>query len=651
MDAETAKEVAFVCRAACPPRIRSMREFAESEIMISDGPRQGPFRCSTQPYTGLLLDEIDSGRWQRVACVGPTQSGKTLAAFVIPTLYHLFEVGETVICGVPSLEMAGDKWNRDLLPAIRASRYASLLPVDGEGSKGGQVTSITFANGATLRFMSGGGGDKQRAGFTARVLVVTEADGLDVTGRTSREADKITQLEARTRAYGERRRVYLECTASTKEGRIWREYQQGTHSRIALQCPHCKAYVTLEREHFGGIADAESELEAEEKGAFACSACGATWTDAERRQANLRAVLVHEGQEISKPGEVTGKPRKTKTLGFRWSAANNEFASAKDIASEEWRAARNLADDNAEKAVNQFLWAMPYESMARSIDDLDVHEIASRTIAHQPRQCPRDTQRLTVGIDVGKRRCHWCAVAWSPEGTCHVPEYGVLQVAADRGVERAIVESLREFAVRCRLGWPIAEGPTRIPDAVWIDSRWQTSTVERFCYEAGGEIYKPTAGLSAVNRQVYRQPSASRGQVIAIGEQYHLLRLPKTNLRAVRINADAWKSWAHARLRTPVGSPGAMTLYSAHEREHEEFARHMLAERKVQEYRPGKGVIDRWEQVSKANHWLDALSIACAAGHYVGVRLLDSTQATSTVGGGRKMDLRSWFAAGKKGKR
>ena len=46
-----------------------------------------------------------------------------------------------------------------------------------------------------------------RAGFTARVLVITETDGLDAPGHTSREADKVTQLEARTRAYGDQQPV------------------------------------------------------------------------------------------------------------------------------------------------------------------------------------------------------------------------------------------------------------------------------------------------------------------------------------------------------------------------------------------------------------------------------------------------------------
>jgi hypothetical protein len=58
-----------------------MREFAEAEIVIPDGPYQGRrFRCSRQPYTKLWFDAVDSGRWNRFVATGPTQSGRRCPA-------------------------------------------------------------------------------------------------------------------------------------------------------------------------------------------------------------------------------------------------------------------------------------------------------------------------------------------------------------------------------------------------------------------------------------------------------------------------------------------------------------------------------------------------------------------------------------------
>jgi hypothetical protein len=152
---------------------------------------------------------------------------------------------------------------------------------------------------------------------------VTEVDGMDTAGGGSREADKITQLEGRTTAFGDRARVYLECTVSIEAGRIWQEITQGTDSRIALRCPFCRAYVTPEREHLLGWQDAPDVAAAKERARLVCPACGELWDDQDRREANADAVLLHRGQSIDDADRVAGDPPRTETLGFRWTAANN----------------------------------------------------------------------------------------------------------------------------------------------------------------------------------------------------------------------------------------------------------------------------------------------------------------------------------------
>src|SRR5262249_41212324 len=150
-----------------------------------------------------------------------------------PVLYQLFEAGETVIVGFPDMNMGNDKWMNDFLPVIAASRYRDLLPTGGEGSRNGKIkSSVRFRNGAELRFMTAGGGDGKVSGFSSRVLSVTEADKMDESGESSREADRLKQLEARTEAYPESKLIFLECTVSIEEGRIWQEYTKGSAAKI-----------------------------------------------------------------------------------------------------------------------------------------------------------------------------------------------------------------------------------------------------------------------------------------------------------------------------------------------------------------------------------------------------------------------------------
>jgi hypothetical protein len=108
-----------------------------------------------------------------------------------------------------------------------------------------------------------------------------------------------------------------------------------------------------------------------------------------------------------------------------------------------------------------------------------------------------------------------------------------------------------------------------------------------------------------------------------IGEGFHINWLPNEKLHLVEADADHWKSFVHQRLATPVGNPGAMTLFRATPQEHLPLAKHLTAEKKTDQFIAGKGVVVKWERLRRQNHWLDALYNACAAGHYCGARLVD----------------------------
>lgn len=594
-----------------------MRQFAEEEIVLPTGPYQGQrFRVSRQPWTGLYFDEVDSGRWRRSNVTGPSQAGKTLIGSAIPVAYHLFEYCETTIYGAPTMDMAADKWQQDILPVIVASRYRDLLPDRGAGSKGGKVGSIQFKHGPTLRFMSGGGDDKVRAGFTARVGVLTETDGMDEAGGSSRETDKVGQIEARTNAYGNGARIYLECTTSTEEGRTWKELKQGTDSRIVLPCIHCAAWVTPEREHLVGWQDATSVVEAAEKSMLVCPSCGGIWDEADRETANQKAKLVHRGQEVAPDGTIIGLVPRTNTLGFRFTAVNNLLVSMSRVAEEEWSAPRNTDSTLADRKLRQFYWTLPSESESITLTELDVMTIAKR-ISDVPRgRIPVDTRKLTIGIDVGKWLCHWVLLAFRDGGTPHVAEYGRLEVPSQSMAEElAIMNTLRRFRDEvCKIGWPsLAENTSNLlSNLTLVDSGNWESTVVAFCQESGvGFLPSKGFGVQQLGRRKIMHEPGYEAVKQSAG---HVL---------VEINADHWKTQVHARIQTPTGQPGGLTLFHGTPTEHLSFAKHLTAEKRVEEFIAGRGLVTRWEAINRNNHFLDALALAMVAGHGVGEKVVD----------------------------
>lgn len=636
---------------ARPPRVRTLREFAEDEIVLPDGPYEGRrFQCNRQPYTRLFFDAVDSGRWDRINSTGPTQSGKTLTCCIIPLLYHLFELRETVVFGLPDMDMAADKWREDILPVLKKTQYNALRPTHGQGSRGGTVKSaVKFKNGATLRFMAGGGGDKQRSAFTARVLLITESDGMDEAATGSRESSKIKQLQGRTRAFtrrtGRPARHYYECTVSNEEGFTWTTHKAGTCSRIVLPCPHCRAWVTPAREHLIGWQGAENELQAKADAAFMCPECTVAWTDEQRTAANHRAILVHRGQEITPDGQVVGPLPQTNTLGFRWSAINNLFAEAADVGADEWNATQATDEEEAERELCQFIWAIPPPPPSFRLAPVSAGKIQRRT-ARLPRGLlPNDTHAVTVGIDVGKWLSHWVVLAWR-ENSLYVPDYGTIEVDTDRlGLERATLIALRELRDLCTQGWTVdGGGPPAIrqADQVWIDSGWSESapSVYAFCREtAKGERlpiarsrYRPAKGYGmGQERRTYSRPRATGNIVVGLGEEYHLVRHKPSRCYLVELNANYWKSWIHERLAMAPDEPGALHVFHATPGEHMKFSKHLTAEEQVEAFDPVKGTIRVWKSIRRDNHWFDAICLAAAAGHFVGERIVAEQSGPASV--------------------
>ena len=614
--------------SARAPRLRSITEWAESEIILPNGPFAGErYRHHRHPVSRLWFNEIDSGRWSRFAATGPTQNGKTLQCYVIPVLYHLFEVRETAIVGLPDMNMANDKWQQDFKPVIMSSPFRDLMPTRGEGSKGGNIkNSITFSNGATLRFMTAGGNDKKRAGYTSRVVAVTETDGMDEAGETSREADKIEQIEARTMAFGRRgKRVYLECTVSIERGRIWQEIKQGSDSRIMRPCPHCGVYVCPEREHLTGWETAESEEQAAAESHFFCPSCGELWSEADRQESAKHAKLVHRGQEITNDGVITGPLPQTQTLGFRWSAIDNPFRTAGDVGAEEWKAKRSKDPENAEKKMRQFIWAIPYEPPDVELTPLDAEQIAGRKSTFAEGVSPPDCLGVVIGIDTGKHRLHWVVSAVMADGRLFVVKYGTQPVRSNElGVHGGLVEALTKLHEYFK---------AFNPRQVWIDSGYHehTDAVYAFCMavneglKTGQERYRPTKGYGEGQQRIgrYWMPEHKDDDVLHIGREFHIKRVRrgKELLRGVllvHVNSDHWKSELHQRLLIPPEEPKSVVLFADPDPfKHSEISRHFVAERQVSKFVAGRGETVVWDRVSRENHLLDASYLTCAAGEFL----------------------------------
>lgn len=597
---------------ACQPReLRPIIEWAESEVVLPSGPYRGyNFEADRLPYSRLLLSEL--GKWNRHIVNGPTQSGKSFHAFVMIVMYYLFEMQEDVIVGVPDSNMAGAKWSKDIKPAIASSSYAHLLPTKGQGSKdGARVQEVKFGNGATLTFMGGGGGDNQRAGATTKVLAVTEANKFDVVADSSQEGQsKIQQLEARTNAYADEALMFFECTNTTEDAFIWAEYQAGTCSKIVHKCRSCEQWVSPEREHLIGWQDAVDEIEAAEKACFICPECGIHYSEQDRIEMNADAKLLHKGQEITPDGEIVGSPPRTRKLGFRWSAFQNLLCSTEYIAVKEWRAANSEDPETAEIAVKQQVWAIPAKVDNVEKTDLTAGIIRGSDTNYRGRvtgsnrgEIPPDTQCVTAAIDIGLRFHSWSVCAHI-HGQSHRSDYGFHETPMPDvvGEETAIKSGLNELLKRLDSDYDIAIG--LVDCGNWPD--WVIETVLAF---EGRGLWLPSRGVPR-----YVHPYSDEQKKTKIPPEHSQDQWYYDPVRGVvNFNPDWWKHRVHARWMVKPGNQQFCSLFGTDPREHNEFAKQLLAEEFRRELTRNGNVKETWFKVHRDNHQFD-----CEVLHLVG---------------------------------
>ena len=510
------------------------------------------------------------------------------------------------------MDMANDKWKLDIKPAIEVSRFCKYLPKKGAGSQGGTPELIQFSNGTNLKFITAGGGDEKRAGFTAPILVVTEVSHLDEVGGKSDEATKLKQMEGRVRAYraSGQARIYLESTVTVEDGRIWQEWQQGTAGEVVIQCQSCTDWIAPSREHLIGWQEAQTEAEAESLARWACPSCGWIFDDRQRREMLAGCKLRHRGQTIDAAGQIHGEIPATKTMGFRYSAATNTFVTASIVAADEWRGRREADPDNADKELLQWTWALPAKPREAAVEPLDYRTVMQRQSRYRRGLVPPNTVRIAAGVDVRAQQLDWFVTAEQADGQPLCLDYGFEPVQRDMSdLKTALRQAVRMLQEKFDGGWETESDGRRSADIVLIDAGWETDIIRE--ETARHQLWNTSKGFGFRQHlgQVYSQPKGRSKTTLKLGEGWHdvLFVSGASRYREYQNNADLWKRRVHQALSVPAESPQALLLpFTEAVERRAEVAKQLTAEREVTAFEIGKGTQTRWQQTFSRNHLLDA---------------------------------------------
>ena len=279
---------------------------------------------------------------------------------------------------------------------------------------------------------------------------------------------------------------------------------------------------------------------------------------------------------------------------------------------------------------------------------------ASRLNGRPWGEVPLACTELTMGVDVQQSSLWYVVIAWLPNFTGYVVDYGVFpeQTRAvftladvvdspnnlgalylNLGVEGALQAGLEAF-VREQLtrAFPVAGGGSEIRriTRLLVDSGKWTSTIQAVKHSAGGATMLLSkgvgikAGSDPMERYRKRPGEGKRGYGF-----YEPATKGTREFRYVAVDTNTMKSFVHDGFLAAPGDPGALTLWGDRKAQHALFAAH-IANSERWTATEGKGRrLQEWEPLPTRpdNHWLDAAVLACVAASYQGIKRPGETES------------------------
>lgn len=299
----------------------------------------------------------------------------------------------------------------------------------------------------------------------------------------------------------------------------------------------------------------------------------------------------------------------------------------------------------------------PLPELELTEEQLSVEEVAKKINGIDRRVLPVSAQHLTAFVDVQQKVLWWVVAAWDADFSGHVVDYGTepdqgveyvatseirntLQDAApSAGLEGFIYAGLERLVSRLMsTGWRRDDGATVRIDRILIDANWGQSTdvVYRFCRQAGGAPVLPSHGryVGAASKPL-NEYTKKPGDRVGLHWRIPVVTSTKRTVRHVLFDANWWKSFVRARLKTPMGDPGCLSLWGR--KDHRLFADHFCAEFSVKTQGRGRQV-DEWKirAPNLDNHFLDGITGCAVAASMCGAELFGLEAPRRRVAGPKR---------------
>lgn len=308
----------------------------------------------------------------------------------------------------------------------------------------------------------------------------------------------------------------------------------------------------------------------------------------------------------------------------------------------------------------------PLAALQDETDRISAEEIALKLTGYKRFEIPEGCQYVTGFIDVHKRILYYVLIAWQPDYTGFIIDYGTwpkpihahftertARPTMEEVVKKSKPNANSDAALFHGLGMltdqlmtlPLkrVDGAIMPIDLLPIDGRYKTHTVRRFCASVaskyGGRVIPCFGRKIGADQTPLSRCKPRQGE--HIGLEWTIPPVSGELIREVQHDTWFWKTFFHSRLATPFGDTGSLGLFGelSHGRpsvDHSLFARHLDSQ--YSQEVTIKRTVNQWllRPGETQDHWFDTSVGATMAASMKGAEILGVLRPGKAKKRGRK---------------
>lgn len=374
-------------------------------------PEPGLWSNARTPYLAGLMDAWVEPGVEEIVFIKPTQVGGSEAARNVVGYCIDHDPGPLLwVC--PDEKSAREAVKERIKPLIESSPRLARHLTD----RVWDVNSLHVKLDTMDIYVAWAGSPQTLASRPIRYLILDEVDKYPVW--SGREADPVSLAVERTQTFRHRRRVLYISTPTTKNGAIWRLWEDcGQHRYFNLPCPVCGRYqrIVFPRvrwdkpariEHRAAFAE---QLEREQLARYECEQCKSQITDTQRLASLEGGRWAATGQLVGRGGELLTPHLPSKRVGFHLSSLYSPWRGYSAVAAEFIK-----INGDPQKTMNFYnSWlGEPFEVQVATSRPSVIRDKALSSKAPEPLTVPPWAQILIATADTQRDHFYFVVRAW-----------------------------------------------------------------------------------------------------------------------------------------------------------------------------------------------------------------------------------------------